>query len=103
MESLEQRLAQLEASTTRLVKLVAELRGERDRLRQQLHATAGETRQLREDVTALRREREVIRRRLLVIDESLAKALVTDSTGRRDHKGSVRRDESAVEELTLFS
>jgi uncharacterized coiled-coil DUF342 family protein len=103
MDYREQRLAQLEASTTGVVKLVAELRGERDRLRRQLQETERETVQLRKDVTALRRERDVVRSRLLSIDESLSKALATDPALRSGKKGSARTDESVVGELTLFS
>jgi len=103
MKDREQRLAQLKASTTQVVKLVAELRDERDRLRRQLHDTETETVQLRNDVAALRREREVVRSRLMTIDESLGKALATDPADRSGKKGSTRSDEPAVEELTLFS
>ena len=103
MKDREQRLAQLKASTTQVVKLVAELRDERDRLRRQLHDTETETVQLRNDVAALRREREVVRSRLVTIDESLGKALATDPTARSGKRESTRSDEPAVEELTLFS
>jgi len=103
MEYREQRLAQLAASTTGVVKLVTELRGERDRLRRQLQETERETVQLRKEVTALRRERDVVRSRLSTIDESLNKALAADPTIRSAKKGSARTDESVVGELTLFS
>jgi len=103
MENREQRLADLEASTARVVQLVAELRGERDRLRKQLQETEREIIRLRKDVAALSGEREVVRSRLVAIDDSLSKALATEAAGRGENKRSAQADESVVEELTLFS
>jgi len=103
MKDREQRLAQLEGSTARIVQLLAELRGERDRLREQLEEAERETTQLRKAVTVFRREREVVRSRLVAIDDSLTKALAAGSAGRTEKKGSPQADESVVEELTLFS
>ena len=103
MELRQQRLARLEASTGRLVKLVAELRDERNRLREQLRDHEHETAQLRKDVTALRQERDIVRTRLAAIDRSLTKALAIEPTARAGKQASSRSDESTVEELTLFS
>ena len=103
MDHREQRLARLEAATAQLVKLVGELREERDRLRKRLRDHEHETVQLRKDVTVLRQERDTVRDRLVAIDNSLTKALAVEPAARAGKKSSSRSDEPVVEELTLFS